>query len=72
MPIYEFECAGCSAKFEQLMSLSSAKPDCPNCHGTKVEKLFSTFGCKAGDTFTSSATGNSCGGCSSHNCGSCH
>lgn len=72
MPLYEFQCTGCSHTFEQLMSLSSTNPDCPNCRGKSVEKLFSTFGCKSGDGFTSSVKGNSCGGCSSHNCGSCH
>ncbi|MDI6740646.1 MAG: zinc ribbon domain-containing protein [Candidatus Edwardsbacteria bacterium] len=72
MPIYEYECAGCSNKFEQLLSLSSPKPDCPKCHGKKVEKLFSAFGCKAGGSITSSVKGQGCGGCSSHNCGRCH
>ena len=72
MPIYEYECQSCLNKFEQLMSFSAIQPECPQCHGKKVEKLFSTFGCKANGEFTSSASGHTCGGCSSHNCGSCH
>jgi len=72
MPIYEFECQTCSHQFEQLMSASAHKPACPKCRGRKVEKLFSTFGCKSDGQFSGAAGGHSCGGCTSHNCGSCH
>ncbi len=44
MPIYEFACAKCSHQFEELVSLSgSTVVACPDCGGTSVEKLLSTF-----------------------------
>ena len=72
MPIYEFRCATCRNTFEQLMPMSARNPDCPHCHGKDVEKLFSAFGCSSGDGFSASVAGKGCGGCTSHNCGSCH
>ena len=46
MPIYEYICSECDAKFEQLRPLSqSAKAvDCPRCHKPARRKM-STFAC---------------------------
>lgn len=45
MPIYEFECRGCGNQFEHLLLPWLAKdgetPECPSCHGTKVERMLS-------------------------------
>jgi len=44
MPIFEYECEKCGAKFEEL--ISSSKQDevtCPECGSREVTKLFSTF-----------------------------
>jgi putative FmdB family regulatory protein len=40
MPIYEFECASCGARFEELTS-RDATPPCPTCGGTEVERQIS-------------------------------
>jgi putative FmdB family regulatory protein len=44
MPIYEYACRGCSADFEELVSLSAAEAvRCPSCGSTRVEKQLSSF-----------------------------
>ncbi|MFL5782010.1 MAG: FmdB family zinc ribbon protein [Thermoleophilaceae bacterium] len=40
MPIYEFECAVCGARFEELVALD-AVPLCPSCGGHEVTRLIS-------------------------------
>jgi putative FmdB family regulatory protein len=77
MPIYEYHCPECDAKFEELRPLSQADQpvECPQCHQPARRKM-STFAC-----FTTSASGipkavagtsgGSCSGCNSGNCGTC-
>ncbi len=44
MPIYEYACSDCSRRFEELVLSSAAPtPDCPDCSGSSVEKVYSTF-----------------------------
>ena len=39
MPIYEFECAACSERFERLQKLSDADPtECPQCGAGGVKR----------------------------------
>lgn len=42
MPIYEYECASCRHKFEELQKISD-KPlaKCPSCGKLKVDRLIS-------------------------------
>lgn len=49
MPIYEYQCRECGAKFEKwLRSLNAiSEPECPECGSQKVRKSFSLFGTKA-------------------------
>jgi putative FmdB family regulatory protein len=42
MPIYEYRCSACGNEFETLVR-GSDTPDCPKCHGTKLQKKLSTF-----------------------------
>ena len=42
MPIYEYLCARCRHRFEQLI-FGSDCPVCPKCSGTELEKQLSTF-----------------------------
>jgi len=44
MPIYEYFCPNCKAKFELLRSMSRGSEDafCPTCN-SKGQKLFSAF-----------------------------
>lgn len=39
MPIYEFQCAACGHRFDELMRLSDPDPtECPSCHVPQVQR----------------------------------
>jgi putative FmdB family regulatory protein len=40
MPLYEYSCRKCDSEFELLIR-GSEQPECPACHSTRLEKLFS-------------------------------
>jgi putative FmdB family regulatory protein len=40
MPIYEFECQGCGARFEELIAAGAAAA-CPECGSERTRRLFS-------------------------------
>lgn len=42
MPIFEYLCKSCNQHFETLV-YGSKKPECPHCHGTKLEQQLSVF-----------------------------
>ncbi len=42
MPIYEFECEGCGARFEELVAVDSAGPACPSCGAERARRLLSS------------------------------
>lgn len=46
MPIYEYRCNVCGAKFEKFVRSPSSKVEavCPACGSQEVTKAFSTFG----------------------------
>ncbi len=77
MPIYEYVCSECNAKFEQLRPLSQSDQtaDCPQCHKPARRKM-STFACfsanPGGVPKTIPGTGgSSCSSCSSGDCSTC-
>ncbi len=74
MPIYEYVCAKCGAKFELLRLLSQANEgvSCPQCHSA-AERVLSTFVSHSTDDkgFTKSLGGSSCTSCSTTSCDSC-
>ena len=41
MPIYEYLCSECDERFQKLMKISQAAPDCPSCSGEDVKKQIS-------------------------------
>jgi putative FmdB family regulatory protein len=46
MPIHEFECLKCGTHFEELIGsheLESAKVKCPECGGTELKRLISSY-----------------------------
>jgi len=69
MPIYEYRCKACGKKFEKLVR-GQEKVTCPQCGKGKLDKLFSVFGVKSGDSFTPSS-GSSCTSCSASSCEGC-
>jgi putative FmdB family regulatory protein len=76
MPIYEYLCPECDARFEELRPLSQVERPalCPRCHRPARRKM-SAFACfstsESGVPRTLPGTGGSCSGCSSGNCGTC-
>lgn len=76
MPIYEYVCPDCGAKFELLRSLSAADKgaSCPHCH-QPARRILSTFACfstsSAGVPTRIAGTGSSCASCSSGSCSTC-
>jgi putative FmdB family regulatory protein len=40
MPIYEFECGGCGARFEELVGAEAAAT-CPDCGSERTRRLYS-------------------------------
>ena len=43
MPIYEFECRSCGARFEELVRAGETAP-CPQCESWEVERRWSQIG----------------------------
>ncbi|MDD5510006.1 MAG: zinc ribbon domain-containing protein [Dehalococcoidales bacterium] len=46
MPVYEYECTGCGARFELRRSIadSDSEVKCPRCGKERPRRVFSTFG----------------------------
>lgn len=74
MPIYEYVCPKCEAKFELLRPLSQATEpaSCPHCQEV-AERVLSTFACFSTDeSGLSSPLGeSSCASCSAASCDTC-
>ena len=43
MPIFEYRCRECGAKFEKIQAASATAVTCTQCDSPKVERLLSTF-----------------------------
>ncbi|NLF00981.1 MAG: zinc ribbon domain-containing protein [Anaerolineales bacterium] len=44
MPLYEYECQACGARFEKLVRSISQRPEhiaCPACHSSDLQRLIS-------------------------------
>lgn len=41
MPIYEFECEECGARFEELVAAGAAEAACGSCGSTRTRRLIS-------------------------------
>ena len=42
MPIYEFECAKCGARFEEIVPVGASAP-CPQCKSSEVQRRYSAI-----------------------------
>jgi len=74
MPLYEFHCRACGARFERLVRIGrEAEVCCAACSSRDVTKLFSTFGIHGGEKAVSaSSSSKGCSKCSSKSCSTCH
>jgi putative FmdB family regulatory protein len=44
VPIYEYRCAACEERFEELVRASSEEPSaCPACGSSEVARVYSPF-----------------------------
>jgi putative FmdB family regulatory protein len=74
MPLYEYTCTGCAARFEALARSWSDRASCPTCGSAEVERLLSTFAMSTGNAAgprlgpIATSGGSCCGG----GCGCAH
>jgi putative FmdB family regulatory protein len=64
MPIYEYVCSGCQARFEKLVRRFGEEVSCPSCASGAVDKQLSVFAVSV------SAPAPSFAGCDAGACGS--
>ena len=43
MPIFEYRCRDCGAKFEKIQAASATDATCVSCNSPQVERLLSVF-----------------------------
>ncbi len=74
MPIYEYECAACRARFEHLLKTARDLPAaCPACGGRRLSRVLSAFAVGASQAAAPAcaapgAPGAACSSCSSGRC----
>ncbi len=77
MPIYEYHCQDCKARFDALRPMSQADDPiaCSRCHGPNTSRVLSLFAAisksSSGET-RSIASGSSCTTCAATTCAGCH
>ena len=64
MPIYEYRCKQCGAKFDKLVKLSAQLPEieCPKCGAHKADKAVSKLG-MAGNSSSGKSFGSAPSSC---------
>jgi putative FmdB family regulatory protein len=69
MPMYEYACGACEARFEQIVSRSAADDMvCARCGSTSVRRLLSVIAGVGGRSGPEVAPAPSCGGGACGNC----
>jgi putative FmdB family regulatory protein len=65
MPIYEYVCQECGAKYEKLVRFGSTEVQlrCPRCGSTRAEKAISLFGTSAAGGELSATASRSAAAC---------
>jgi len=65
MPIYEYACSSCSAKFERLIKSMSSKESvkCPECGSAKTNRALSVFAVGGEPAKSQSSEPGMCGRC---------
>lgn len=63
MPLLEFRCRDCEARFEDLVK-SAADAECPKCGSRSAERLLSAFAVRGSTSASGGAAGpGACGSC---------
>ncbi|RMD99390.1 MAG: zinc ribbon domain-containing protein [Calditrichaeota bacterium] len=62
MPIYEYRCSNCGAKFELLRRSSDSDEEirCEHCGQQRVERLFSAFATSGGGEASFASSSSAC------------
>ncbi len=65
MPIYEYKCQNCKAKFEEIVlpCNKDRKITCPGCGKSRVKKIVSKFVSQNKDSLSSSSCSSGCSSC---------
>ena len=71
MPIFEYQCRSCGAKFEKVVSSAEAAATCKECGSPRVEKLLSVFAVVGGSRSTAAPEPGPCGACGAPRRGMC-
>jgi putative FmdB family regulatory protein len=61
MPIFEYQCRECGAKFEKIVNSSNGKVTCKKCESQKVTQLLSVFAVAGGPTKAAASEPGPCG-----------
>ncbi len=77
MPIREFRCSKCGAKFETLVFSNEEEKSlaCPKCQSRDIKRCMSIFTGlvrNGGTGPAKTASDSSCGSCSGGSCSTCH
>ncbi|HEV8118462.1 MAG TPA: zinc ribbon domain-containing protein [Thermoanaerobaculia bacterium] len=62
MPIYEYRCRECEARFERFVS-GESRTACPECESRRVDRLLSVFAVSSGSARPAAPSGGACGSC---------
>ncbi len=76
MPIYEYKCADCGAKFDALRRMSQADSPiaCVQCQGMNTSRLISLFAARSrgnGGEMRSVGGSSGCASCAATSCATC-
>lgn len=71
MPIFEYQCCECGAKFERIVGSSAARVTCNQCASDDVHQLLSVFAVSRSSEATSRVEPGPCGACGAPRRGMC-
>jgi putative FmdB family regulatory protein len=74
MPIYEYICKDCGARFETIRSIKDADAliECKSCQGNQTKRAPSVFFARSGSQIIAGGNSSGCSGCSGGSCSSCN
>lgn len=73
MPIYEYACQDCGARFELVRPMKDADAPigCVKCKSERTGRMLSLFYAQSGGQSIAGTSGSACGSCSGGSCSSC-
>ncbi len=71
MPIFEYQCRKCGARFEKVVSSAEAATNCKECGSARVEKLLSVFAVFGSSRSAAASEPGPCGACGAPRRGMC-